>query len=65
MLRTREAARYLSLTKPTLEAWRCRGGGPSYCKMGKAVRYRKSDLDEFVNSQMRKSTSQKSCIGAE
>ena len=56
MFRTREAATYLDLTKSTLEAWRCRGSGPTFVKLGKAVRYRKQDLDEFLNSRLRRNT---------
>lgn len=59
MLRTKEAAEYLGLTKATLEAWRVRGGGPVFLKMGKSVRYRKSDLDAFIVSRLRENTSQK------
>ena len=58
MFRTNQAAGYIGLTKSTLEAWRCRGSGPVFVKMGKAVRYRKEDLDAFLNSRLRTSTSQ-------
>ncbi len=58
VLRTREAAGYIGLRKSTLEAWRCRGGGPVFLKLGKAVRYRKKDLDDFVGARTRTSTSQ-------
>jgi excisionase family DNA binding protein len=57
MLRTTEAAEILGVKKSTLEAWRVRGGGPIHCKMNKAVRYRKEDLDQFINSKLRTSTS--------
>lgn len=56
MLRTKDAARYLDLSKPTLEAWRCRGSGPVFVKLGKAVRYRKQDLDDFLTSRLRQNT---------
>ncbi len=58
VFRTREAAEYIGLRKSTLEAWRCRGGGPVFLKLNKAVRYRKGDLDDFVNARTRTSTSQ-------
>ena len=57
MFRTKEAAGYIGLRKCTLEAWRVRGGGPVFLKLGKAVRYRKEDLDAFINSRLRTSTS--------
>lgn len=57
MLRTTEAANFLGVKKSTLEAWRCRGGGPVYLKLSKAVRYRKEDLDDFISKKVRTSTS--------
>jgi hypothetical protein len=58
ILRTQAAAAYLGLEPSTLEAWRCRGGGPVFVKLGKAVRYRLDDLDKFLENQARTSTSQ-------
>ena len=55
---TKEAAGYIGLKKSTLEAWRVRGGGPVFLKLGKAVRYRKEDLENFINSRLRTSTSE-------
>jgi excisionase family DNA binding protein len=57
-LRTEDAAQYLNVKKVTLEAWRCRGGGPVFLKMGKAVRYRQSDLETFIESRLRRNTSE-------
>lgn len=58
ILNTVEAADYLGLQPSTLEAWRCRGGGPCFVKMGKAVRYRREHLDRFLNARVRTSTSE-------
>lgn len=55
-LNTEEAACYLNLKKSTLEAWRCRGGGPSFVRLGRAIRYRKSDLDWWVESRVYQNT---------
>lgn len=38
------AARFLSLSVRTLQAWRCKGEGPSFVRAGRAVRYRRGDL---------------------
>lgn len=57
LLTTQEAARELRLTKATLEAWRCRGGGPAFVKFGRAVRYRREDLEKFLLSSLRSNTS--------
>jgi hypothetical protein len=58
IMSTEKAAFYIGLSPATLEAWRCRGGGPIFIKLGKAVRYRQNDLDEFLNRHARLSTSQ-------
>ena len=63
MFRTKGAAIYLDLTKSTLEAWRCRGNGPPFLKLGKAVRYRKQDLDAFIEARIRNNTSQDQTAG--
>ena len=58
LLTTKEAAAYLRLATPTLERFRLTGGGPAFCKMGdKAVRYRKEDLEDWLTSCLRRSTS--------
>jgi excisionase family DNA binding protein len=56
LLTREQAANFLSLKKTTLEAWACRGGGPVFVKMGKAVRYRITDLEKFIESRMRQNT---------
>jgi predicted DNA-binding transcriptional regulator AlpA len=57
-LRTPEAAAYVGLSASTLEKFRLTGAGPAYSKAGpKIVVYRPEDLDAWLNSQRRKSTS--------
>lgn len=58
MLRTEQAAKILDVTKSTLESWRCRGGGPSFVRYGRAIRYREEDLDLFIESKVRSNTSE-------
>lgn len=55
---TPEAAAYVKLSKQTLERYRCLGGGPRYVKFEGAVRYRKRDLDEWIESRLVRSTSE-------
>lgn len=57
-LNTPEAAKYLGLQPATLEAWRCRGGGPRFVKLGRAVRYRWADLHEYIELRTRSNTSE-------
>lgn len=43
-LTEKQAARLLSISHRTLQAWRRTGIGPSFIKLGRAVRYRHHDL---------------------
>lgn len=58
MLDTHEAATYAGLGKSTLDKFRLTGGGPTYIKVGKRVVYDISDLDAWLASRRRQSTSQ-------
>ncbi len=44
LLTPREAAAFLGLQPTTLTGYRTAGGGPTYCKLGKIVRYFRADL---------------------
>jgi excisionase family DNA binding protein len=48
LLTTREAADYLRLAITTLEHWRLDGRGPAFCKIGRQVRYRRADVDQWL-----------------
>ena len=49
LLTTEQAAEYLGLSKKTLEKNRCIGiNSPTHVKIGSSVRYRLSDLDDFI-----------------
>ena len=59
LLRTqREAAEVLRLSERTLERMRLTGLGPAYVKAGRRVLYRQADLEKWVVSQVRASTSE-------
>ncbi|MEM7213983.1 MAG: helix-turn-helix domain-containing protein [Pseudomonadota bacterium] len=45
---TAEAAVYLRLSEGTLRTFRSLGKGPRYCKVGRAVRYHRDQLDSFM-----------------
>jgi predicted site-specific integrase-resolvase len=48
MLRTtKEVATRFRIKETTLEQWRWNGKGPKYTKLGRCVRYRDEDLEEF------------------
>ena len=57
---TAQAARYLGLSRSTLEKFRVYGGGPRYHKYSKVVRYRPEDLDDWLNARVFSSTSEAS-----
>ena len=53
-----EVAFLLGLSIRTLEAARLRGGGVPYIRLGRrAIRYRRSDVMDWIESHRRKSTS--------
>lgn len=55
---TKEAAEYLRLSSSTLNKLRLTGGGPVFVQLaGRAIRYRQSDLDEWVAASIATSTS--------
>jgi predicted DNA-binding transcriptional regulator AlpA len=55
---TQAAATHCGLSKPTLERYRLTGDGPAFLKIGrKSVRYRLEDLNDWLVSRLRKSTS--------
>lgn len=51
-------ATILGTTEKFLEARRCRGGGPAYIRVGRLIRYRKSDVDAWLDSRRVSSTSE-------
>lgn len=54
LMNTREAAEYLGLAPSTLEHWRLMEPrqGPTLVRLGAQVRYRKSDLDDFIEASI-------------
>jgi predicted DNA-binding transcriptional regulator AlpA len=60
ILRTPDAAAYLSLGTPTLEKLRLTGGGPRYVKLGaRAIGYDMRDLDAWIDASKVESTSER------
>ncbi len=57
LLTEAQAGSFLNLSVRTLQAWRLRGGGPHYVKCGRAVRYRRRDLVEWIDANTTTSTS--------
>jgi predicted DNA-binding transcriptional regulator AlpA len=45
-----EAAAFLQVPVRQLQQWRWLKVGPAYVKIGRAVRYRQSDLDAYIEA---------------
>lgn len=50
LLTTAEAAQYLGLAKSTLQNQRSAGVGVPFRRIGRAVRYVRAELDEFIDA---------------
>jgi len=52
-----EAAERFGVQRSTLDNWRWSGDGPPFIKVGGRVRYRLSDLADWLDARTRSSTS--------
>jgi hypothetical protein len=48
VLSERAAAELLACTVHAMRAWRYRRQGPPFCRVGRLVRYMRSDLEQFL-----------------
>ncbi|MCB0832176.1 MAG: helix-turn-helix domain-containing protein [Bacteroidetes bacterium] len=56
LLSRQEAAEYLGVAEQTLAVWKCTGRYDlPYVKIGKLVKYRKTDLDRFIEGMKHES----------
>ena len=51
LLNSHDAAHYLDMHEGTLKNWRVQGIGPTYVRVGRNVRYLKTDLDGWLQAQ--------------
>ena len=58
LLTVEQAADYLTVSCSLLNKLRVHGGGPAFCKLGRGVRYRLSDLQAWVQARRVNSTSE-------
>lgn len=58
LLNQAQAASFLKLSKRTLERYRCYGGGPPFCKLGRRTMYRQPDLLDWVNARVFNNTAE-------
>ena len=57
LLDQKGAARLLRLSVRTLERHRIAGTGPKFCRLGRLIRYRESDLRSWIECSLCISTS--------
>jgi Helix-turn-helix domain len=57
VMHTRDAAKHCGSSASTFEKLRLTGGGPVYSKIGRRVVYRVEDLDAWLDTNRRRSTS--------
>ena len=57
LLEQERVAEQLGVKAKTMEAWRSRGGGPAFVRVGRLVRYRPADVESWIRSRVRRSTS--------
>jgi hypothetical protein len=51
ILSGKQAAKVIGIKNPnTLHVWRCHGRGPRFVRVGRAIRYRLSDLQAYIES---------------
>jgi len=48
LLDTERVAKVCGLSEVTLRKWRITGEGPRFVRLGRAVRYRRADLDAYL-----------------
>lgn len=57
LLKADEAARWLGVHPVTLAAWRSRGEGPKWIKIGaRNVRYRSNDIEKWLRANEQTTT---------
>lgn len=59
LLSETQASDLTGLSTRTLQAWRVRGEGPRFVKVGRAVRYRRRDVVAWIEQNTLASTSQR------
>ena len=58
LVKERDAAERLGISVRTLQKWRLQGDGPRFVKLGHSVRYDGEDLEAYIGSSRRRSTSE-------
>jgi len=59
-----EAAEYLRISASTLAKLRVYGGGPAFTRIGRAIRYTRTELDTYMAARTARSTSDRPTMTA-
>ena len=52
VLNSQQAGAYLGCSESVLRLWRSQGQGPRYFRAGKLIRYRRTDLDAWIEARL-------------
>jgi hypothetical protein len=64
-LKPPQAAAYLQVSTSALAKKRVYGNGPNFVRWGRAIRYRRDDLDAFMAARLVRSTSERPSTAAQ
>lgn len=62
LLTEHQASKLMGFKVSTLRKRRCKGKAPRFLKIGSNVRYDANDIQQYLDSCVRESTSQRECI---
>lgn len=54
----RELAAMLGVSEGTLANWRTDGGGPQFVRVGRAIRYRAADVEQWIADRTSENTTE-------
>ena len=52
VMNSKQAAGYVGCSESVLRLWRSQGQGPRYFRAGKLIRYRRADLDSWIEARL-------------
>lgn len=58
LLTTKQVAKILQIDVITLNTWRLQGKNLKFIKIGRSVRYREEDVNEYIQNSLRSSTNE-------
>lgn len=48
LITAQDTANKLGIKRQLLDQWRCQGKGPKFIRMGRMIRYRPDDVDQWI-----------------